>query len=102
MFTAELAKVFEKSVQIASVMKDDYISTEHLFLSLLEIDSRAKTALAGFHITSDAVLKTLASVRGSQRVTDPEPEGKYQVLEKYAKNLTQFAREKARSGDRQR
>lgn len=92
--TAELAKVFEKSVQIASVMKDDYISTEHLFLSLLEIDSRAKTALTSFHITSDAVLKTLASVRGAQRVTDPEPEGKYQVLEKYAKNLTQFAREK--------
>ncbi|MBI5913315.1 ATP-dependent chaperone ClpB [Candidatus Azambacteria bacterium] len=92
--TAELAKVFEKSVQIASVMKDDYISTEHLFLSLLEIDSRAKTALTGFHITSDAVLKTLASVRGAQRVTDPEPEGKYQVLEKYAKNLTQFARGK--------
>ena len=92
--TAELAKVFEKSVQIASVMKDDYISTEHLFLSLLEIDSRAKAALTGFHITSDAVLKTLASVRGAQRVTDPEPEGKYQVLEKYAKNLTQFAREK--------
>lgn len=92
--TAELAKVFEKSVQIASVMKDDYISTEHLFLSVLEIDSRAKTIVSGFHITADAVLKTLASVRGSQRVTDPEPEGKYQVLEKYAKNLTQLARQK--------
>ncbi len=92
--TTELAKVFEKSVQIASALKDEFISTEHLFLGLLEADSKAKAILTAFQIHADAVLKILATVRGSQRITDPEPEGKYQVLEKYAKNLTQFAREK--------
>src|SRR3989304_4984012 len=92
--TADLAKTFEKAVQVASAMKDEFVSTEHLFLALLEVDSRAKGVLTGFHITSDAVLTILATVRGSQRVTDPEPEGKYQVLEKYAKNLTQLARQK--------
>ncbi|MBI3685541.1 ATP-dependent chaperone ClpB [Candidatus Azambacteria bacterium] len=92
--TPDLAKVFEKSIQIASVLKDEFISTEHLFLALLEADSKAKTILMAFQINSDAVLKILATVRGSQRVVDPEPEGKYQVLEKYAKNLTQLARQK--------
>lgn len=92
--TADLAKVFERSIQIASVLKDEFISTEHLFLALLEVDSKAKNILAAFQISSDAVLKILANVRGSQRVTDPEPEGKYQVLEKYARNLTQLARQK--------
>jgi len=92
--TADLAKVFERSIQIASVLKDEFISTEHLFLALLEVDSKAKNILSAFQISSDAVLKILANVRGSQRVVDPEPEGKYQVLEKYAKNLTQLARQK--------
>ncbi|MEK7519631.1 MAG: ATP-dependent chaperone ClpB [Patescibacteria group bacterium] len=92
--TAELAKVFEKSVQIASVLKDEFISTEHLFLGLLEVPSRTHHMLTAAGVTSDAVLKSLAEVRGAQRITDPEPEAKYQVLEKYAKNLTQLAREK--------
>ncbi len=92
--TAELAKVFEKSIQIAAVLKDEFISTEHLFLALLEVETKTKSVLSGSQINSDAVLKILATVRGSQRVVDPEPEGKYQVLEKYAKNLTQLARQK--------
>ena len=92
--TQELAKVFEKSTQIASLLKDEFISTEHLFLALLEVDSKAKMILSAFKVHADEALKILAALRGSQRVTDPEPEAKYQVLEKYAKNLTQLAKEK--------
>lgn len=92
--TQELARVFEKSVQIASALKDEFISTEHLFLALVEVESKTQAILADFGISSDVVLKALATIRGSQRITDPEPEGKYQVLEKYAKNLTQLARQK--------
>jgi len=92
--TQELAKVFEKSTHISALLKDEFISTEHLFLALLEVDSKAKSILTAFRVDSDAALKILATVRGAQRVTDPEPEAKYQVLEKYAKNLTQLAREK--------
>src|SRR3990170_1288866 len=92
--TQELARVFEKSVQIAGALKDEFISTEHLFLALAEVESKAQSILTDFGVGADAVLKILATIRGSQRITDPEPEGKYQVLEKYAKNLTQLARQK--------
>ena len=92
--TQELARVFEKSVQIAGALKDEFISTEHLFLALAEVESKAQSILTDFGVAADAVLKILATIRGSQRITDPEPEGKYQVLEKYAKNLTQLARQK--------
>ena len=90
----DLARVFEKSVQIASALKDEFISTEHLFLALLEMESKTRHMLKDFGVDSEAVLKILASIRGTQRITDQEPEGKYQVLEKYAKNLTQLARQK--------
>src|SRR3989339_2077512 len=92
--TQELARVFEKSVQIAGALKDEFISTEHLFLALAEVESKAQSILTDFGVGADAVLKILATIRGSQRITDPEPEGKYQVLEKYAKNLTHLARQK--------
>src|SRR3977135_3188081 len=91
--SAALQKGLEQGFKEAENFKDDYVSTEHLLLAL----SRAKndpvqlalTALGGTH---DAILKALSAVRGSQRVTDQTPEGKFQALEKYAKDLTELAR----------
>ncbi|MGA2362705.1 MAG: ATP-dependent chaperone ClpB [Candidatus Aminicenantales bacterium] len=78
----------------AEKLKDEYVSTEHIFLAMLK-DGGPDVAriLRASGVTEDAVLKALASVRGSQRVTDPEPEGKYQVLEKYIRDLTALARQ---------
>src|SRR5246127_5225862 len=88
-----LQKVLEQGFKEAENFKDDYVSTEHLLLAL----SRAKgdpvqTALAALGATHEAILKALSAVRGSQRVTDQNPEGKFQALEKYAKDLTDLAR----------
>jgi len=71
-------------------MQDDYVSTEHILLALT--DSIEGKRLASYGITKDAILKALKSVRGSQRVTTPEPEATYQALEKYGRDLTDLAR----------
>jgi ATP-dependent Clp protease ATP-binding subunit ClpB len=86
-------KVLEQGFKEADNFKDDYVSTEHLLLAL----SKAKgdpvqSALAALGATHESILKALAEVRGSQRVTDQNPEGKFQALEKYAKDLTDLAR----------
>ena len=88
-----LQKVVDQAFKEAENFKDEYVSTEHLLLAL----TRAKKdpvepAMAALGATHDAVLKALSSVRGSQRVTDQNPEGKFQALEKYAKDLTELAR----------
>jgi ATP-dependent Clp protease ATP-binding subunit ClpB len=88
-----LQKVLEQGFKEAENFKDDYVSTEHLLLALARQKGDAvQTALAALGATHDAILKALAEVRGSQRVTDQNPEGKFQALEKYAKDLTELAR----------
>ena len=78
----------------ASVMHDDYISTEHFLLALAEdTKDAAGRILHQCGVTRDAILKALADVRGSQRVTDHNPEEKYQALERYGRDLTQAARQ---------
>ncbi|MDX9992104.1 MAG: ATP-dependent chaperone ClpB [Anaerolineales bacterium] len=74
----------------AKGMQDDYVSTEHILLGL--IDSSEGKRLASYGLTKDAVLTALKSVRGSQRVTTSEPESTYQSLEKYGRDLTDMAR----------
>jgi len=91
--TPELARVIESAHKAAAFLKDEYISTEHLFLGLLEVPSKAKEILDKFKIEKEDVLRALQSIRGSQRVTDENPEAKYQVLDKYARNITRLARE---------
>ena len=91
--TPELARVLEEAHKAAAFLKDEYISTEHLFLGLLEAPSRAREVLGRFMLNREQVLRALADIRGSQRVTDMEPENKYRALEKYARNLTRLARE---------
>src|SRR5271170_2965137 len=86
-------KVLDRAFKEAQNFKDDYVSTEHLLLSLTqEKNDPAQLALAAVGATHDATLRGLTSVRGSQRVTDQNPEAKYQALEKYAKDLTELAK----------
>ncbi len=88
-----LNQVFDQAFKEAEQFRDEYVSTEHLLLALTrQKNDGAQLLLASLGATHDAVLKSLASVRGSQRVTDQNPEAKYQALEKYAKDLTELAR----------
>ena len=76
----------------AERLNDEYISTEHLLLGLVGEPSPARDALAAAGVTHDALLTAMQSVRGSHRVTDPNPEAKYQSLEQYGRDLTDAAR----------
>ena len=88
-----LNKVLEQGFKEAENFKDEYCSTEHLLLALARGKNEpVQMALAAFGATHEAILKALSAVRGSQRVTDQNPEGKFQALEKYAKDLTELAR----------
>ena len=87
-----LANVLEAAFREAGVLGDEYVSTEHLLLALLEGTSPAARILREAGLERDAVLATLAQVRGRQRVTDQNPEDKVQVLERYGRDLTELAR----------
>ncbi len=90
----ELNTVFNKATQEASKLKDEYISTEHLLLALIELeDSSFSKYFRERGVNRDNVYQTLMAIRGNQRITDQDPEGKYQALEKYSRDLTQLARE---------
>ncbi|XOB41490.1 MAG: ATP-dependent Clp protease ATP-binding subunit [Candidatus Nealsonbacteria bacterium] len=105
--TQDMAKVLDRARQESMKMGDEFISVEHLFLALLITETKAKEILqkASFlqsggaatlelgKLDYETVLKILAEIRGGQRITDPEPESKYQVVEKYARDLTSLARQ---------
>ena len=89
-----LRVVLDAAQADAKSMQDEFVSTEHLLLGLLGEPGRsaANDQLKARGIARDQVLEALATVRGSQRVTDQNPEGKYQTLEKYGRDLTEMAR----------
>jgi ATP-dependent Clp protease ATP-binding subunit ClpB len=87
--TPELKKVLDNAESEAGKLRDEYISTEHLLLSLMDRPEVQKV----LSIKKEQVLAALATIRGHQRVTDPEPEGKYRSLEKYTQDFTALARE---------
>ena len=88
-----LNRVFLMAAEEAERFKDEYISTEHLLLAIARLQGDpAEQILRRSGATHDAILKALASVRGTQRITDPNPEEKYQALERYARDLTELAR----------
>ncbi|MGB6744819.1 MAG: ATP-dependent chaperone ClpB [Terracidiphilus sp.] len=88
-----LNKVLEQAFKEAANFKDEYVSTEHLLLGVAhQKGDAAHDALVALGASHEAILKALIVVRGSQRVTDQNPEGKFQALEKYAKDLTDLAR----------
>ena len=85
--------IFESAFSEASKMKDEYVSTEHILLAMVELTPGAVSKIFQTHgIQRDAILKVLMSIRGSQRITDPNPEEKYEALDKYSRNLTDLAR----------
>src|SRR5476651_249235 len=88
-----LNKALEQAFREAANFKDEYVSTEHLLLGVAHVKGDpARDALLALGATHEAILQALTAVRGSQRVTDQNPEGKFQALEKYAKDLTELAR----------
>src|SRR6266478_2254120 len=92
--SANLKKVLDAAQSEAAKLKDDYISTEHLLLGLIdEGGSSLKKIFQSHGLKRDTVLRALADLRGNQRVTDPNPEDKFQALEKYGRDLTALARQ---------
>ena len=89
----ELAQVLQAAEREAERLNDQYTSTEHLLLALLNGSGPAATVLRQAGVTRDGVLGALRELRGSAHVTDQDPEGKYQVLERYCRDLTGLARQ---------
>jgi ATP-dependent Clp protease ATP-binding subunit ClpB len=85
--------VLEQAFAEATNMKDEYVSIEHILLAISdEKIGEAANILAGAGVTREAILKALIEIRGKQRITDPNPEEKYQALEKFSRDLTDLAR----------
>src|SRR5579883_2851126 len=91
--SARLRKVLEAAWNEMNKFKDEYLSVEHLLLAMFNADGAVQRVLAAAGINRNQVLQALTTIRGSQRVTDQNPEGKYQALEKYGRNLTELARQ---------
>jgi ATP-dependent Clp protease ATP-binding subunit ClpB len=85
---SSLTKVFELATQEAERLKDEFLSTEHMLISIASLQSPAGHAMQSLGADRDAIYKALAEVRGTQRVTDQNPEDKYQALQKYGRDLT--------------
>ena len=91
--SSALNKVFSLAEKEAKALKDEYTSTEHFLLGTIEEgSSHAAHVLNQNNVTRDQVLKALVDIRGSQRITDQNPEDKYQALEKYSRDLTELAK----------
>ena len=90
----EAVQILDISSKFARLTKDEFISTEHMFLALSELPTSAKNILEQFGLKKEIIVRSLAELRGSVRITDDTPESKFKVLEKYAENLT----EKAKAG----
>ena len=92
--TPRVKRVIDLANEEASRLKDEYISTEHIFLAILtERNTPAARLLEGAGLTRDRVYDSVVELRGGQRVTDPQAETRYRTLEKYSRDLTKQARE---------
>ena len=90
--SARLGRVLQQAQKEAESLGDEYVSTEHLLLAMTEDQGYTGQALKRLGATHERVLNALKDVRGNQRVTDQNPEGKYQALDKYGRDLTEMAR----------
>jgi len=91
-FSQELRKILDAAEGEMAMLKDEFTSVEHFLLALLTTKCAAAKLLEQSGVTRDRLMQALVAVRGSQRVTDQDPEGKYQTLEKYGRDLTAAAR----------
>src|SRR5881628_2736626 len=88
-----LGRILEDAQKEADRFKDEYVSTEHLLIALSNAKDEAAGRLLQSHgLSKDAILKVLVSIRGTQKITDPNPEEKYRALERYSRDLTDLAR----------
>jgi ATP-dependent Clp protease ATP-binding subunit ClpB len=91
--SARLNKIFDKALTEAARIKDEYVSAEHVLIAVTEEKTgEAAKILRQAGVTKDSIFKVLVEIRGNQRVTDPNPEGKYQALERYARDFNELAR----------
>jgi ATP-dependent Clp protease ATP-binding subunit ClpB len=91
--SSQTQKVLDAAFAEAAKMKDQYVSIEHILLALCDEKNGETPRILHRHgINRDAILKVLIDIRGSQRITDPNPEEKYQALDKFSRNLTDLAR----------
>src|SRR5256885_12330179 len=90
--SARLGRVLQQAQKEAQSLGDEYVSTEHLLLAMTEDQGYTGQALKRLGATHERVLNALKDVRGNQRVTDQNPEGKYQALDKYGRDVTDLAR----------
>lgn len=88
----EVNNILREAETIAANMKDEYVSTEHIFLGMVDLTGKVRDVLARFNIDHNTILQALATVRGRQRVTSDNPEAKYEALAKYGRDLTADAR----------
>ena len=92
--TPRVKRIIDLANEEANRLKDEYISTEHIFLAILtERNTPAARILESAGLTRDRVHSAIQDLRGGQRVTDPQAESRYRTLEKYSRDLTQLARE---------
>jgi ATP-dependent Clp protease ATP-binding subunit ClpB len=88
-----LKKAISQASAIAGQFHDEYVSSEHLFLAIFDLNEAAAKILARFGINKDVFLKALMEIRGTQTITDPNPEEKFQALKRYGRDLVQLARD---------
>jgi len=91
--TNETATILERARKEADGMDDEFISTEHILLALIGVSSPAQMVLLNFKVEYQKVSAILKEIRGDEKITDPSPENKFKVLEKYTSNLTELARQ---------
>ncbi len=91
--TRELANGLQAAEKQMKALGDEYLSTEHLLLGLMEASGTIREILEKSNLNQALILETMKDIRGDQKVDNPDPEGKFQVLEKYTVNLTQEAQE---------
>lgn len=87
-----LKGVFENAHKSAEHLKDEYVSVEHLLISLVSVGGTCSDLLKKYGASADKALSAMREIRGAQRVTDPNPEDKYQALKKFSRDLTEFAK----------
>ncbi|HCM26335.1 MAG: ATP-dependent chaperone ClpB [Treponema sp. GWB1_62_6] len=92
-FAPASSRILAKAEAEAEALKDDFVSTEHILIALAQSEGKAAELLRKAGVAKDAILSALKAVRGSSRVTDQNPEEKYQVLDKYCRDLTALARQ---------
>jgi ATP-dependent Clp protease ATP-binding subunit ClpB len=91
-YSPALGRVLNKSEQEGGKLKDEFVSTEHLFLAMLDVESPVSALLNKLGVRRDQVMTALTSIRGKQRVTNKNPEDTYRVLDRYCRDLTALAR----------